>query len=93
MLKAFYQAYAAWLDAGAPHLEPFSRGVGLCNNLRHFTDDWKPLRTEMAAQFEAAGLDPKYPFGGEADYDERLIDERQHMNPERIEWVRNHANS
>lgn len=93
MLKAFYQAYAAWLDAGAPSLEPFSRHSGLCGNLTRFTDDWHPVLDEMVAQFKAAGLDYEYPFSSEDDYYVQCHYGTQHLNTERIEWVRKHANS
>ena len=92
-LKAFYQAYAAWLDAGATHNKPFSRRSGLCGNLTIFTEDWHPLFDAMKSQFEAAGLDPEYPFGGEESYYTHCYYGTQHVNPYRTEWVRNHANN
>ena len=90
-LKAFYRAYVAWLDADAPHLEPFSRSSGLCHSLVCYTDNWVPLLNEMINQFEESGLDRKDPFGGYADYDGRYHNYTQHLNPERIRWGRKHA--
>ena len=90
-LKEFYQAYAAWLDAGAPSLEPFSRAVGLCGNLTIFTKDWHPLFDAMKSQFEEAGLDHEYPFGGEESYYTYCYYGTAHLNPERIEWVKEHC--
>ena len=89
-LKEFYQAYAAWLDAGAPDFLPFSRASGLCNNLHSFTKSFNAYR-EMESQFDDAGLDPDYPFGGEDDYLGRSAERKQHLNPLRIQWVKDHA--
>lgn len=36
-LTKFYQAYAKWVEAGSPELNPFSRNNGLCANILHFT--------------------------------------------------------
>ena len=90
-LKEFYQAYAAWLDAGAPSLEPFNRSSGLCANIVIFTDEPRELLREMKSQFKAAGLDSGYPFGCEGVYYMQCRNATQHLNPERIEWVRKHA--
>ena len=90
-LKEFYQAYAAWLDAGAPDNKPFSRAVGLCANLTRFADAPDDLRREMIGQFKAAGLDSRYPFGSEVGYYIFYIFAKQHLNPKRIEWVREHC--
>ena len=74
-LTAFYQAYLAWLNAGAPEdfdrtKNPFDflRGVGLCGNLRLFCFHHKCYGhhtvyvAEMLNQFVEAGLDKQYPF-------------------------------
>ena len=92
LLQAFYNAYAAWLDAGAPQYEPFCREAGLCHNLGKFGGD-RDAYIEMGRQFEAAGLDYRYPFNdGEADYLCHAFNDDQHTNPERIKWVKDHAN-
>ena len=92
-LQAFYQAYAAWLDAGAPNGQPFYRSSGLCSNLTRFTDDWEPLLNAMIDQFKEAGLDHEYPFNGEESYYTHCQYGTQYVNPYRVEWVRKHANN
>lgn len=89
-LKEFYCTYAAWLDVGAPNFKPFSRASGLCTNLYNFSKNHDVIN-EMKFQFDAAGLDPNYPFGGEDDYVDRSAARQQHLNPARIEWVKAHA--
>lgn len=89
-LKEFYSAYATWLDFGAPNFKPFSRAAGLCTNLFVFTKN-RDAYAEMESQFNDAGLDSNYPFGGEEDYMDRSAARQQHLNPKRIEWVKEHA--
>ena len=93
LLQAFYNAYAAWLDAGAPQYEPFCRESGLCHNLGKFGGD-RDAYIEMTRQFEAAGLDYRYPFNdGEADYMVHIGQEDHYINPLRVQWVKDHANN
>lgn len=90
-LKEFYQAYAAWLDAGAPDGQPFYRNVGLCHSLGKFGGD-RDAYIEMGRQFEAAGLDYKYPFNNsQGDYYDMSGLYSHHLNPLRVQWVKNHA--
>lgn len=90
-LKEFYQAYAAWLDAGAPEDQPFSRAFGLCDNLcdKGFHDLWR----ELKGQLKSEGYDPAYPFGGSEVFENETDDLTFHLNPERIKWVKDHANN
>ena len=91
-LKEFYQAYAAWLDAGAPEDQPFYRDSGLCLNMDKFGCG-RDAYIEMCSQFEAAGLNYKYPFNdGEGDYLIHIGQDDHYINPERIKWVKDHAN-
>ena len=91
-LKEFYQAYAAWLDAGAPQNKPFIRNAGLCHNLSIFTKDYERLLNEMRSEFKAAGLDADYPFNiDEAHYTYSSRTMMHYMNYKRIEWVREHC--
>ena len=95
-LKAFYKAYAAWLDAGAVNNGVFTRCTGLCFALHKWAGDkgysLRALRLELKAQLIDAGLDSGYPFNcGERDYDVECDDETIHLNPVRIAWVRKHA--
>lgn len=92
-LQDFYNDYAAWLDKGAPHKQPFYRDAGLCYNLGRFGGD-RDAYIEMGRQFEAAGLDYMYPFND--DNDDYLSHTRQqdhYINPLRIQWVKDHANN
>jgi hypothetical protein len=90
-LKDFYQAYAAWIEAGAPNGSPFSRSAGLCYNLQLFTEDYSALLYEMSSQFKSEGLDKHYPFNiGEEDYQYSSKKRNQYLNSRRIEWVMNH---
>lgn len=92
-LQQFYNAYAAWLDAGAPDGQPFVRHTGLCINLHKFGGNRDVLK-EMSSQFKEAGLDEDYPFNdnSESYYRETYLDEI-YLNPKRIDWVRYHANN
>ncbi|UVD31660.1 hypothetical protein Pondi_00019 [Escherichia phage Pondi] len=88
-LKEFYQAYAAWLDAGAPEDQPFSRAYGLCDNL--FTRGCYDILRELKGHFKSEGYDPAYPFGGSEVFETEMDNEEMHLNPERIKWVKDHA--
>lgn len=91
-LKAFLAAYLAWVDAGAPHKEPFSRRYGLCSNLYDWSlrldyDGREALEKELDQLFALEGLDECHPFGGDK-YLEARESETQHLNMDRINWVR-----
>ena len=93
-LTRFYQAYLAWVEAGA-HEENehmFSRGVGLCTNLHIFSKYNDTLLTEMVNQFKEAGLDRFYPFNKySSHYGAEKTHKRCHSNNNRMAWVREHA--
>lgn len=99
-LTTFYKAYLAWVEAGTP-LDLTMRGTdGLCGNLMRFCDahygfDKITMRTldEMNIQFETAGLNHRYPFDdGEYRIYRRFAETGAlHLNPKRIQWVREHA--
>ena len=86
-LQAFYKAYAAWLDAGAPDLQPFDRRHGLCGAIQVYG----MKRWHIKRQLAEAGLDTIYPFGGEYAFETEYDNATAHLNPDRIEWVRKHA--
>lgn len=93
-LEGYYKAYADWLDNGATPYRPFSRGVGLCSNLRYYTGAdniliLTRLERQLADQFEDAGLSAAYPFGEEA-FDLCLDQNNMHLDPNRIAWVKSH---
>lgn len=89
-LKAFYKAYAAWLDAGAPEGKPFHRRKGLCFSLDEWSDCNFGLSNEMMNQFYEAELHPVYPFDGGGG-DKFRACENKYLNPARVAWVRKHA--
>lgn len=91
-LKTFYKAYAAWLDAGAPHGQPFVRNNGLCLNLLLKMplpyEETNAAFEEMSEQFHEAGLGTLFPFDTREEYH---TCDNMHLNPRRITWVRAHA--
>ena len=91
-LQQFYNDYAAWLDAGAPEDDKhFTRGEGLCSQA--MKPPYRVHLSEIKKQFVEAGLDSLYPFGGEYQFDIEFEDETMHLNPLRIQWVKDHANN
>ena len=93
ILKAFYTAYAQWIEAGAPDDKPFSRKYGLCSNLRRHIKDSEgrnallalEVRDLMDVEFDQAKLDHNYPFG--ETYFEEARNRTMHTNQRRINWV------
>lgn len=94
----FYQAYKAWLDAGAPGFTqemPFHRSVGLCANLTYYFHRHGGAvalinaRQEMENQFKAFDLDRYFPFHYQQS--DRFYSEAAtntcHLNEYRIEWI------
>ena len=66
-LLTFYRTYLAWLEAGAPEGEPFTRCTGLCSNLYDFYDmgeseRYEPVLDEMHEQFYRKDLVMVLPF-------------------------------
>lgn len=92
-LQQFYNDYDAWLDAGAPEGQPFSRIQGLCRNLWDWSGYDNRLQAEMRVHLKKVGLNPAYPFGGDDVYDDESLNATMHLNPKRIQWVKDHANS
>ena len=95
-LTEFYQAYAKWLDEGAPIDGPFLRYEGLCG-ATHGTLNGIKIRRELRQQFAEAGFPMKgrhyFPFNNSTGEFLLEVDERRsHLNPLRIKWVRDHCN-
>ena len=92
-LTQFYRDYAAWLDVGAPDLKPFMRHKGLCANSASYPDS---MYREMIQQFLDAGLSDSQPFNDANNPDNDYWAESGrgtcHLNPARIQWVRDHCN-
>jgi hypothetical protein len=98
LLTQFYQAYAGWLDAGAPEGIIFSRQRGLCWSAVEWISatgktGTDALLEEMDHQFVAAGLDPTFPFnnGSVQQFGREKVTNSKHLNEQRIQWVREHA--
>lgn len=93
-LTKFYQAYSDWLDAGAPHRQPFWRNFGLCssiNDVKNLNVSAHVLMDEMSTQFIFAGLNRVHPFGQRIYMEEKAANE-MHLNPRRIAWVKSQLN-
>lgn len=73
-MKAFLQAYVAWVEAGAKLGDKvFTRTYGLCANSnewerqrpgREVGTECNQIEYEMKAMWEREGLDPVFPFNG-----------------------------
>lgn len=101
-LKSFYQAYWAWLEAGAPDDNEynFTRGFGLCSNLNNYYSEndgyaadgrLGDTKQEMKDQFTKVGLNRDMPFNPNGDYFEESWYNGCHLNVRRIAWVKKHA--
>lgn len=92
-LKTFLQAWLDWVESGAPDNEPFSRGMGLCGNIRYsgFTaglDHRDECHGELKQRLYLDSLDEYYPFNTNSSYDEDSENCRHYLNQARIQWVR-----
>ena len=91
-LTAFYNAYHDWLEAGAPieNSYEFSRHWGLCTSIIFCSNSkYCASAAEMTRQFKMAGLDKFYPFG-ENEYETGSSSDTQHLDKNRIAWVKAH---
>ena len=99
-LQSFYNAYALWLNDGAPEIHDkarvvtttFARNVGLCTNFDRYIMDHgirngHLLGAEMFDQFERES----YPFGGATLYNDEARRNVLHLNAERRAWVHKHS--
>jgi hypothetical protein len=85
-LKKFLADYLAWVDAGAPEGEPFTRHFGLCFNAEEI--DHK-LYKELCGILEKEFPDhAAYPFGGMSVYLNYNKNHTQHLNQKRIDWIK-----
>lgn len=96
-LTQFYREYLKWVDSGASRNLPFDPGFGLCANLyEHLVDTtiYPEVLGEMTMQFSDAGLNDIHPFNDDIL---TYISDREaathHLNPKRIQWVRDHINT
>lgn len=91
-LTAFYKAYLAWVENGAPTDHAiFKRKYGLCSNFIDWADSETSI-DELADQFEADGLNFLHPFNDSPeDYNRDTVSESHHLNEQRIAWVKSHV--
>lgn len=103
-LQAFYNAYATWLNNGAPETHnkarivtsTFARNVGLCSNFERYMMDHgirsaEIHATEMFEQFGGGLKRASYPFGGPKMYENEARTNVSHLNAERRAWVHKHS--
>lgn len=94
-LTAFYRAYAAWVEAGAPNNGIFIRSNGLCSNAMCYDHT---VSKEMRNQFAEAGFPIIQGWGylpfnlGIEDYTHESDNAIAYLNEKRIKWVRDHLN-
>lgn len=90
----FLKAWLKWAtEDGAPDRKPFNRRFGLCFEIVV----WSKLpgnqgkvntpRIALDCLFQQDGLCDVYPFGVGA-YGRRLYEGTQHLDPNRLAWVR-----
>lgn len=95
LLTQFYRAYAGWLDAGAPEGMGFSRYHGLCGALRQWGRhkvEYPKLGKELQEQLEARHTSFLHPFHElSSQYNMEADRGACHLNPKRIQWVREHV--
>lgn len=95
MLKEYLQSVQVWIDRGMPEGKPFWRSEGLCGNCYYFTncpDAAFDLRCELRRAFAASGLNRSVPFNESyADFKREVTSKSLYSNPQRLEWIKNHA--
>lgn len=79
-LKQFLQAWLDWAEAGGVG-EEFVPRSGLCHMLQ---TKWDMLLTD---ELDLLFNDKSYPFG-EDEFDRRMANNTQHLDPNRLAWVR-----
>ena len=95
MLKPYLKAVQAWIEQGCPEGAPFWRNEGLCGNACYFAgcpDASFELQCELRAAFAASGLNYSVPFNtSHADFRQEVSSKSAYSNPQRLEWIKNHA--
>jgi hypothetical protein len=99
-LQAFYNAYATWLNNGAPETHnsmrmvtsTFTRNLGLCSNFDRYMMDHGIRSAEIhaAEMFEQLERE-SYPFGGPYIYNDEARTNVSHLNNDRRAWVHKHS--
>lgn len=88
-LKAFLTDWLHWAENGAAESEPYFRRVGLCTNASlfqaHAVYACVELREILDTQFNERSV--LFPFGEDA-YTAARAAGTQHLDPDRLAWVR-----
>lgn len=89
----FLKQYQAWLDAGAPQGEPFSRKTGLCINIL-LLPDYALVRSELRTALFTDFQDTVYPFnnGRSSGFIKEMQNGSAHRNKARNAWVKKMIN-
>lgn len=100
ILTQFYYAWLEWRDAGAEEHPVFDCNSGLCLQLIRYMRAVHPEINkrmydemhEIDVQFFEANLCPVMPFNdAELTYLSECFAKTTHLNPKRIQWVRDHV--
>lgn len=97
VLAQFYREYYNWAVAKIPDRK-FNKVLGLCNNFGVWAgahgmnvNRQEHLRKIMRNQFEAENLDRQFPFGGRCKYLEESRASSQHLNKQRLAFVKKYG--
>lgn len=82
-LTSFLASWLDWATTGAPDLQPYNRGIGLCGECAD-PDAWAELKELLCSDFGTA----TYPFCDRLEYLRRAREDTQHELPARLDWVR-----
>ena len=96
MIKEYLQSVQVWIEQGCQHYAPYRATCGLCRNTyKLLPDDYvasEKLYAELVEAFKADGLNPEYPFNSSAeDYEDECFMWAVWENPQRLAWVKKHA--
>lgn len=84
-MREFLSDWLHWAESGAPAHPAFTRHNGLCDAA--YKTHGYAFDTVLKRLFCEDGLDPVYPFG-ERDFWIDHEDATQHLNADRLAWVR-----
>lgn len=87
-LRQFLTDWLAWVEVGAPALQPFSRRSGLCSASHLAARRGPTLKQELQALLFRYFGPTDFPFGGEMRYHVDASMGTQHENMLRVQWVR-----
>lgn len=82
-LRAFLAEWLDWAENGAPPHDAFSKSAGLCSCALWWEGSLS-AREDLLAFFG----DDCYPFGGKHAYYDAVHLCTQHLDPNRLAWVR-----